>query len=139
MCIRDRYNLITSPVATISECPIFKEAFLNVIFGPSTVTAVSVSYTHLLPQLTGKLNTIADNFIAISDNLKGIGYASTFNKIESTVCNVQRLTEKLNRKDNSIGLLFNDPTFYQNLSVDVYKRQIYTRTILNLLVANTGK
>lgn len=26
------------------------------------------------------------------------------------------LTEKLNRKDNSIGLLFNDPTFYQNLS-----------------------
>ena len=35
-----RYNPITSPVATISECPIFKEAFLNVIFGPSTVTAV---------------------------------------------------------------------------------------------------
>ena len=29
---------------------------------------------------------------------------------------VQMLTEKLNRKDNSIGLLFNDPTFYQNLS-----------------------
>ena len=69
-----------------------------------------------LPQLTGKLNTIADNFIAISDNLKGIDYASTFNKIDSTLYNVQMLTEKLNRKDNSIGLLFNDPTFYQNLS-----------------------
>ena len=65
-----------------------------------------------LPQLTGKLNTIADNFIAISDNLKGIDYASTFNKIDSTLYNVQMLTEKLNRKDNSIGLLFNDPTFY---------------------------
>ena len=69
-----------------------------------------------LPQLTGKLNTIADNFITISDNLKGIDYASTFNKIDSTLYNVQMLTEKLNRKDNSIGLLFNDPTFYQNLS-----------------------
>ena len=69
-----------------------------------------------LPQLTGKLNTIADNFIAISDNLKGIDYASTFNKIDSTLYNVQMLTEKLNRQDNSIGLLFNDPTFYQNLS-----------------------
>ena len=68
------------------------------------------------PQLTGKLNTIADNFITISDNLKGIDYASTFNKIDSTLYNVQMLTEKLNRKDNSIGLLFNDPTFYQNLS-----------------------
>ena len=30
--------------------------------------------------------------------------------------NVQLLTEKLTRKDNTIGLLFNDPTFYQNLS-----------------------
>ena len=66
--------------------------------------------------LLEKLNTIADNFIAISDNLKGIDYASTFNKIDSTLYNVQMLTEKLNRKDNSIGLLFNDPTFYQNLS-----------------------
>ena len=47
-----------------------------------------------LPQLTGKLNTIADNFIAISDNLKGIDYASTFNKIDSTLYNVQMLTEK---------------------------------------------
>lgn len=46
-----------------------------------------------LPQLTGKLNTIADNFITISDNLKGIDYASTFNKIDSTLYNVQMLTE----------------------------------------------
>ena len=34
----------------------------------------------------------------------------------STLYNVQLLTEKLTRKDNTIGLLFNDPTFYQNLS-----------------------
>ena len=68
------------------------------------------------PQLTGKLNTIADNFLVISDNLKGIDYASTFNKVDSTLYNVQMLTEKLNRKDNSIGLLFNDPALYQNLS-----------------------
>ena len=47
-----------------------------------------------LPQLTGKLNTIADNFIAISDNLKGIDYASTFNKIDSTLYNVQNADRK---------------------------------------------
>lgn len=69
-----------------------------------------------LPQITGKLTTVADNFVVISENLKGIDYASTFNKIDSTLYNVQMLTAKLNRTDNSIGLLFNDPTFYQNLS-----------------------
>ena len=51
-----------------------------------TIALEALSLIHIyLPQLTGKLNTIADNFIAISDNLEGIDYASTFNKIDSTL------------------------------------------------------
>ncbi len=69
-----------------------------------------------LPQITGKLNTLADNFCTISENLKGMDYVSTFVKVDSTLHNVQLLTDKLNRKDNTLGLLFNDPTFYLNLS-----------------------
>lgn len=69
-----------------------------------------------IPQLTGKLNTISDNFVVISSNLKGIDYAATFNKIDSTIHNVQLITQKLNSKDNSVGLLLNDPALYNNLS-----------------------
>lgn len=69
-----------------------------------------------IPQLTGKLNTISDNFVVISSNLKEIDYAATFNKIDSTIHNVQLITQKLNSKDNSIGLLLNDPALYNNLS-----------------------
>jgi phospholipid/cholesterol/gamma-HCH transport system substrate-binding protein len=60
--------------------------------------------------------TIADNVSVISENLKGIDYAETFQKIDSTLQNVQLLTSKLNSKDNTVGLLFNDPTLYNNLS-----------------------
>ena len=69
-----------------------------------------------IPQLTSKLNTIGDNFVAISGNLKEIDYAVTFKKIDETLANVKILTEKLNNKDNTIGLLFNDPTLYNNLN-----------------------
>ena len=69
-----------------------------------------------LPQITGRMITIADNFSTISESLKGIDYAETFQKIDSTLQNVQLLTSKLNSKDNTIGLLFNDPTLYNNLS-----------------------
>lgn len=69
-----------------------------------------------LPQLTGRLTTIADNFATISGNLKGIDYAGTMQKIDSTLYEVQMLTHKLNSKDNTVGLLFNDPTLYNNLS-----------------------
>ena len=69
-----------------------------------------------IPQLTGKLNTIGDNFVAISGNLKEIDYAATFKKIDETLANVKILTEKLNSKDNTLGLLFNDPSLYNNLN-----------------------
>ena len=69
-----------------------------------------------LPILTNRMVTIADNFMVISENLKSIDYAETIQKIDSTLYNVQTLTSKLNSKDNTIGLLFNDPTLYNNLS-----------------------
>ena len=69
-----------------------------------------------LPQITGRMVTIADNFTVVSENLKGIDYAGTFQKIDSTLQNVQLLTSKLNSKDNTFGLLFNDATLYNNLS-----------------------
>lgn len=69
-----------------------------------------------LPQLTGRMVTIADNFSVISENLKGIDYAETFQKIDATLKNVQLLSDKLNSKDNTVGLLLNDPTLYNNLS-----------------------
>jgi len=69
-----------------------------------------------LPHLTNRMTTIADNFTAISENLKGIDYAGTIQKIDSTLYNVQTITHKLNSKDNTIGLLFNDPTLYNNLN-----------------------
>lgn len=69
-----------------------------------------------IPQLTGKLSTLGDNFISISDNLKKIDYANTFNEIEQTLANVKIVTEKLNSKDNTVGLLLNDPQLYNNLN-----------------------
>ncbi|MGL4518628.1 MAG: MlaD family protein [Phocaeicola sp.] len=68
-----------------------------------------------IPQITNNLIGVTSNFQTISENLKGIDYAATFTTIDSTLQNVHQLTEKLNRKDNSVGLLLNDPSLYQNL------------------------
>lgn len=69
-----------------------------------------------IPQLTGKLNTLGDNFIVMSNNLKQIDYAAAMEKVDSTLANVRSITEKLTSKDNTIGLLLNDPGLYNNLN-----------------------
>ena len=71
---------------------------------------------HDIPQLTGKLNTIGDNFVTISGNLKEIDYAAAMQKVDSTLANVKMITDRLGRKDNTVGLLLNDPTLYNNLN-----------------------
>lgn len=71
---------------------------------------------HELPELTGKLNRIGDNFVTISDNLKEIDYAAAMQKVDETLANVKKLTDQLNSKDNTVGLLLNDPALYNNLN-----------------------
>lgn len=69
-----------------------------------------------IPQLTGKLNQISDNFVTVSGKLSEIDYAATMSKVDETLANVQQITARLERKDNTVGLLLNDPSLYNNLS-----------------------
>lgn len=69
-----------------------------------------------IPVLTQNMTAITENLKTISGNLKDVDYAATFEKVDSTLNNVRLLTEKLNRKDNSLGLLMNDSSLYQNLN-----------------------
>lgn len=69
-----------------------------------------------IPQLTGKLNAIGDNFVLVSNNLREIDFAAAMQKVDSTLANVKMITDKLNSKNNTIGLLFNDPSLYNNLN-----------------------
>ena len=69
-----------------------------------------------IPQITGKVNQVCDNFITLSDNLNQIDYVHTMQKIDATLSNVKDMTDKLNRKDNSLGLLLNDREIYDNLN-----------------------
>lgn len=69
-----------------------------------------------LPQITNNLTGISENIYTISQNLKGVDYATTMRQIDSTLYNIKLLTNKMNSKDNTIGLLFNDATLYDNLT-----------------------
>ena len=70
-----------------------------------------------------KVNKIGDNFISTSDNLNhvssnlnSIDYAATFAKIDQTMTNVKSFSDRLSQKDNTLGLLLNDSTLYNNLN-----------------------
>ncbi len=85
--------------------------------------SLKVTSTHLqslmskdIPQMTDNVITLTENLKGISNNLKDIDFASTFKEVDATLKNVHLLTDKLNSKDNSLGLLMNDTGLYNNLN-----------------------
>lgn len=69
-----------------------------------------------VPQLTGKLNKIGDNVITLTDHLNQLDLQNTLGKVDMTLSNIQLMTEKMNSRDNTLGLLLNDSSLYNNLS-----------------------
>lgn len=69
-----------------------------------------------MPALTGKMNQIGDNVITLTDHMNQLDLQGTISKVNTTLNYIQFMTEKLNRNDNTLGLLLNDSTLYNNLS-----------------------
>lgn len=100
--------------------PALKNTLHNAEAMTANLQVTTRELNHLLkndiPALAGNLNTVAANVATISNNLKGIDYAATVAQINATLEGVKQFTDKLQSKDNSVGLLLNDPTLYNNLT-----------------------
>ena len=68
-----------------------------------------------VPGIMSDLKVITGNFNEVSTSLKGLDLATTVNSINATLANLQLTTDKLNQKDNTLGLLLNDRSLYNNL------------------------
>lgn len=69
-----------------------------------------------VPAIVGNLRSVTDNFNEVSTNLKGLDLASTMQAVNATLSNLRETTDRLQSKDNSLGLLLNDKAFYDNLN-----------------------
>ncbi|OAV68265.1 virulence factor Mce family protein [Bacteroidales bacterium Barb6] len=69
-----------------------------------------------VPTIVGNLKSVTDNFNEVSTNLKGLDLASTMQAVNATLSNLKETTDRLQSKDNSLGLLLNDKAFYDNLN-----------------------
>jgi phospholipid/cholesterol/gamma-HCH transport system substrate-binding protein len=69
-----------------------------------------------VPLIMTDLKTITQNFSQVSENLKGLDLETTIISVNATLANIKNTTDKLNSKDNSLGLLMNDNLLYNNLN-----------------------
>lgn len=72
-----------------------------------------------LPRLMDKANNVLNNADNITSEIAQADLAETIKQLELTIDNLKAVSNKLNSKDNSLGLLMNDPQLYQKLTKTV--------------------
>lgn len=63
--------------------------------------------------LIGNANGMISN---VNGKISGIDLTGTMAKVDRTLANMETLSNKLNNKEGSLGLLMNDPALYNNLN-----------------------
>lgn len=72
-----------------------------------------------VPTLMTKANGVLDNTTTLTSNLAALDLASTKQQIDQTLSNVNEITNKMNSKDGTLGMLLNDPGLYHRLNSTV--------------------
>lgn len=71
------------------------------------------------PEMVKNLNLASQNSVRLTadldEKLNQLDIDGLMKQVNGTLNNVETLTAKLNSKDNTVGLLLNDPTLYNNL------------------------
>lgn len=70
-----------------------------------------------IPEISKNLTAVSSDLKGISNNLSDVDLASTFVSIDETINNLKQLTDKINKDDNSLGLLLNDTSLHDSLNV----------------------
>lgn len=68
-----------------------------------------------IPTIVNDFKQISSDFAVVSSNLKEIDLNKTMATVDKTMNNLDQMTLQLNSKDNSLGLLLNDRSLYDNL------------------------
>ncbi|MBO5186423.1 MAG: MCE family protein [Prevotella sp.] len=69
-----------------------------------------------VPGMMEKADRVLDNTDKMTARLAAVDVASTMAKVDATLANVHSMTEKMNSREGSLGLLMNDPELYNNLT-----------------------
>ena len=85
----------------------------------ANIKSMSTDLKNNVPGTLAKVDTIATNFAAVSDEIAAVQWDSTLNNIEALIANLEYVSNQFKSTDNSLGALLNDKDLYQNLDSTV--------------------
>ena len=117
--IMPKLDSILGNLNTILSNPAISNTIDNTAILTEELKKTTASINKLLnkdvPAVTGRMVKLEDDLLAVSGQLKQVDYLKLSAQLENTLKNVEQLTQSLNSKAGTVGMLLNDTTLYSNL------------------------
>jgi phospholipid/cholesterol/gamma-HCH transport system substrate-binding protein len=118
-----RIDTILAGLQKAVNNPALSQSISNVGYATAELKTSMTNLNVLLTSINRDVPVITQNMTAISNDLsvitsqaKSLDLLATYSTIDSTLKNIQLLTNKINAKDNSMGLLLNDRQLHDSLT-----------------------
>lgn len=72
-----------------------------------------------VPSLLNNANSLVTKFDKVGDGLSKVDFNKTVNQLNTTMASIQKITDKINKGEGTLGLLLNDQSLYNNLNSTV--------------------
>lgn len=122
-----KLDSILASVNTLLADPALSQSVHNVeaITNNLAVTSrelhqLTASLNGQMPQMMEKANGVLANTEGFTRKLNGIDVENTMKKVDATILNLQQMTQAMNSKEGTLGLLLHDPQLYNNLNATMF-------------------
>ena len=117
--ILPRLDSILVGIQTIVNHPSLTQSLVNIEATTASQQRSSNQLNALLakdiPVIVENLKLVSSDFTSVSSELKGLDINETLSSVDKAIKNIDQMTMQLNNTDNSLGLLLNDQSLYNNL------------------------
>ncbi|NDV68166.1 MlaD family protein [Dysgonomonas sp. 25] len=124
-----KLDSILTGLQYLTNHPGLDNSISNVNEITSSLNKSTKDLNDLLEALGKDVPVITNNLASVSNDMKSMDIKSTYQSIDSTVKNIQYLTDRLNSKDGTVGLLLNDRQLYDSLNTTLNNASLLLKDV----------
>ena len=109
-------NVLINNPALSSSLDYLQQTTANLEVSSRKLNVLLGEFESDVPVITSNLKTATNNFAGLSNELNNLNLKQSVQSLNTTLDQLQLTTAKFNSKDNSLGLLINDSSLYNNLN-----------------------
>ena len=117
--ILPRLDSLLRGIQTLLTHPALYQSLDHISATTAQLEKSSTNLNNLLsnnvPSILDNMNKVSEDLTVITGNFKQLDFSTTLTSVEKTLSNLDRISAQLNNKENSLGLLLNDRSLYDNL------------------------